>query len=159
LADFVGVSTVHGNASIEKVTKNCLRVMRALNKTNIPVHAGQARPLTRQHFSAKNIHGESGLDGTTLLPELRPEDKTSGKKAVLAMAEAILAQPQGETMLVATGSMTNAALLVSLYPEVIEWLKGVVIMGGAVAVGNVTPVAEFNIWVPFPDNTRNPDFG
>lgn len=63
------------------------------------------------------------------------------------MAEGILAQEKGETMLVATGSMTNMALLVSLFPEVIEWLKGVVIMGGAVSVGNVTPVAEFNIWV------------
>jgi inosine-uridine nucleoside N-ribohydrolase len=50
-------------------------------------------------------------------------------------------------MLVATGSMTNIAILVSLFPEVVEWLKGVVIMGGAVSVGNVTPVAEFNIWV------------
>jgi len=148
--DVIGVSTVHGNASLEKVTKNCLRVMRALNKTNIPVHAGQARPLTRQHFSAENIHGETGLDGTNLLPELRPEDKTSGKKAVLAMAEAILAQPKGEAMLVATGSMTNVGILVSLFPEIIEWLKGVVIMGGAVAVGNVTPVAEFNIWVSSP---------
>jgi uridine nucleosidase len=145
--DVIGVSTVHGNASLEKVTKNCLRVMRALNKTNIPVHAGQARPLTRQHFSAKQIHGESGLDGTNLLPDLRPEDKPSGKKAVLAMAEGILAQPKGEAMLVATGSMTNLGILVSLFPEIIEWLKGVVIMGGAVAVGNITPVAEFNIWV------------
>jgi hypothetical protein len=63
------------------------------------------------------------------------------------MAEGILAQEKGETMLVATGSMTNMALLVSLYPEVVEWVKGVVIMGGAVKVGNVTPVAEFNIWV------------
>lgn len=67
---------------------------------------------------------------------------------MLAMAEGILATEKGETMLVATGSMTNMALLVSLFPEVIEWLKGVVIMGGAISVGNVTPVAEFNIWVP-----------
>ena len=101
----------------------------------------------RPHISATNIHGESGLDGTTLLPELTTEDKVSGKKAVLAMAEGILAQEKGELMLVATGSMTNMALLVSLFPEVVEWVKGVVIMGGAVKVGNVTPVAEFNIWV------------
>jgi inosine-uridine nucleoside N-ribohydrolase len=101
----------------------------------------------RPHISATNIHGESGLDGTTLLPELTVQDKVSGKKAVLAMAEGILAQEKGELMLVATGSMTNMALLVSLFPEVVEWVKGVVIMGGAVKVGNVTPVAEFNIWV------------
>ena len=63
------------------------------------------------------------------------------------MAEGILAQKKGETILVATGSMTNMALLMSLFPEVIEWLKAVVIMGGAISVGNVTPVAEFNIWV------------
>jgi inosine-uridine nucleoside N-ribohydrolase len=132
---------------LNKVTLNCLRILRALNKTNIPVHAGQARGLIHPHFSAENIHGESGLDGTLLLPELTPEDKPSGKKAVLAMAEQILSQEKGKTILVATGSMTNIAILVSLFPEVIDWLKGVVIMGGAVSVGNVTPVAEFNIWV------------
>lgn len=87
------------------------------------------------------------MDGTTLLPELTSEEHVQDKKAVLAMAEGILAQRKGETILVATGSMTNIAILVSLFPEVIEWLKGVVIMGGAVSVGNVTPVAEFNIWV------------
>jgi inosine-uridine nucleoside N-ribohydrolase len=87
------------------------------------------------------------LDGTTLLPELTSEEHVQDKKAVLAMAEGILAQKKGETILVGTGSMTNIAILVSLFPEVIEWLKGVVIMGGAVSVGNVTPVAEFNIWV------------
>ena len=145
-----GVSTVHGNASLDKVTLNCLRILRALNKTDIPVHAGQKRGLTRQHFSAANIHGESGLDGTTLLPELEPEDKPSGRKGVLAMAEGILAQKKGEVILVATGSMTNIAILVSLFPEVVEWVKGVVIMGGAVRIGNVTPVAEFNIWVATP---------
>jgi inosine-uridine nucleoside N-ribohydrolase len=101
----------------------------------------------RENFSASNIHGKSGLDGTALLPQLRPEDKPSGKKAVLAMAEEILARPKDTVMLVATGSMTNVAILVSLFPEVVEWIKGLVIMGGAVSVGNVTPVAEFNIWV------------
>lgn len=132
---------------MEKVTLNCLRILRALNKTNISVHAGQARGLIRPHIGAENIHGKSGLDGTTLLPELGPGDKPSGKKAVLAMAEGILSQEKGSTMLVAVGSMTNVAILVSLFPEVIEWIKGLVIMGGAVNVGNVTPVAEFNIWV------------
>jgi inosine-uridine nucleoside N-ribohydrolase len=121
--------------------------MRALNKTHIPVSAGQPRGLIREHIGARDIHGVSGLDGTTLLPQLTPEDKPSGMKAVLAMADGILAQPKGETMLVATGPMTNAAILVSLFPEVVEHLKGIVIMGGAVAIGNVTPVAEFNIWV------------
>jgi len=143
----IGVSTVHGNASVEKVTLNCLRILRALDKTDIPVHIGASRGLLHQNISAKNIHGESGLDGTTLLPELRREDKPSGKKAVLAMAEALLAQEKGTAVLVATGSMTNLALLISLFPEVVEWLKGFVIMGGAVSVGNITPVAEFNIWV------------
>lgn len=142
-----GVSTVHGNASLNKVTLNCLRILRALNKADIPVYAGQARGLLRPNIAAKNIHGESGLDGTALLPELTSEDKVAGEKAVIAMANAILSQKKDDVMLVATGSMTNVALLVSLYPEVVEWLKGVVIMGGAVSVGNVTPVAEFNIWV------------
>ena len=144
-----GVSTVHGNASLNKVTLNCLRVLRALNKSHIPVYAGQSRGIIRPHISAANIHGESGLDGTTLLPELTVEDKPRAQKAVLAMAEGILAQEEGTVMLVATGSMSNVAILVSLFPEVVGWLKGIVIMGGAVSVGNVTPVAEFNIWVVY----------
>ena len=126
---------------------NCLRVLRALNKTEVPVYAGQARGLLRPNVSAKTIHGESGLDGTTLLPDITPADRVVEGKAVIAMAEAILAQRKNDVMLVATGSMTNIALLASLYPEVVEWLKGLVIMGGAVKVGNVTPVAEFNVWV------------
>jgi uridine nucleosidase len=138
---------VHGNASLDKVTLNCLRVLRALNKTHVPVYSGQARGLIRAHISAKDIHGASGLDGTKLMPELTPEDKVSGNKAVLAMVEKILAQEKGETMLVATGPLSNVAILISLFPEVVEHLKGIVIMGGAVAMGNITPVAEFNIWV------------
>ena len=101
----------------------------------------------RPNIAAKNIHGESGLDGTSLLPELSPADKVAEEKAVLAMAKAILSQQKNEVILVATGSMTNVGLLVALYPEIVEWLRAVVIMGGAVRVGNVTPVAEFNIWV------------
>jgi len=129
--------------------------MRALDKTNIPVHAGLARGLTRENISAADIHGKSGLDGTNLLPALQPEDKPSGKKAVLAMAEEVLARPKGEVILVAIGSMTNIAILVSLYPEVIDWIKGLVIMGGALTVGNVTSVAEFNIWVALHEAIAN----
>jgi len=129
--------------------------MRALNKTDIPVHAGLARGLTRENISATNIHGKSGLDGTNLLPPLQPEDKPSGKKAVLAMAEEVLARPKGEVMLVATGSMTNIAILVSLFPEVIDWIKGLVIMGGGLSIGNINSIAEFNIWVALREATIN----
>jgi uridine nucleosidase len=141
------VSTVHGNATLDRVTLNCLRILRAMNKTNIPVHAGQPRGIIREHISAKDIHGESGLDGTDILPQLTLDDKPSEKKAVLAMAEGILAQEKGQVMLVSTGPLTNAAILLTLFPEVVDWLKGMVIMGGAVNTGNVTRTAEFNIWV------------
>jgi inosine-uridine nucleoside N-ribohydrolase len=103
--------------------------MFILNKSDIPIHAGLSRGLMHENFSASNIHGKSGLDGTALLPQLWPKDKPSGKKAPLTIAEEILARAK-DTVLVATGSMTNVAILISLFPKVVEWIKGHVIMGG-----------------------------
>jgi purine nucleosidase len=118
-----------------------------LNKTHIPVHAGQARGLFGRNTHPDDTKEESGLAGSTYLPELIPECKANGLTAVLAMEKAILTQERGKVVLVASGSMTNIAILASLFPKVVEWLKAVVIMGGGVQTGNINSVAEFNFWV------------
>jgi purine nucleosidase/pyrimidine-specific ribonucleoside hydrolase len=141
--DLLGVTTVHGNQTLEKTTANALRVLELAGRSDIPVAAGAARPLVGPPAVASDVHGESGLDG----PEL-PDPTTSVVEAhaVDFLAERLLAAGAPVT-LVPTGPLTNIALLLSLHPGVVERIERIVLMGGAIAEGNVTPAAEFNIWV------------
>mmetsp|Transcript_18349 Transcript_18349/g.46362 ORF Transcript_18349/g.46362 Transcript_18349/m.46362 type:complete len:342 (-) Transcript_18349:220-1245(-) len=147
----LGISTVAGNQTLSKVTRNALDVLHAAGIHDVPVVAGASKPLIRPSpILCPEIHGESGLDGPQggpLLPR-SPQAAHAGK-AVNVMAETIMKQHaalQGDKRirLVCTGALTNAALLFSLYPELIP-MVGVVIMGGAMGVGNTGPVVEFNI--------------
>ena len=100
-----------------------------------------------KHINAGHIHGESGLDGTDLIPE--PDSDLfypEGSNAIEVMAKAILDSPEPVVLFV-IGPMTNIALLTSVYPEVIPKIKMMPFMGGALYAGNITPVAEFNIMV------------
>ncbi|KAJ1815486.1 Uridine nucleosidase 1 [Coemansia sp. RSA 2599] len=142
----LGVSSVSGNASIENTTANAIRVIQAAGIKGVKVYRGAAKPLTKQTVHASNIHGESGLDGTSLLPP--PDYKTylgSGTNAVNAMHQAIMGS-DAPVSIAAVGPLTNIALLVSVYPEVIPRIKTLSIMGGAVRGGNVSDAAEFNIY-------------
>lgn len=135
---------------MDKVTHNCLSLLTAIGKTNIPVYAGSRKPFMRPAVHAPAIHGESGIEGTTLLPE--PAVAVQPGNAILAMRDAILATPLQSTVLVATGALTNVALLLATFPEVVTHVKEISIMGGAFGDredcrGNITPVAEFNIYV------------
>ncbi|KAG2452151.1 hypothetical protein HYH02_003183 [Chlamydomonas schloesseri] len=167
----LGVSTIGGNQTLAKVTKNALDVLDAVGLSHIDVVAGQPRPLMRKPMLCPEIHGDSGLDGPAggrLLP--RSCRQPLPGKAVNVMFEAIAAahaellkEHQAATAggecgggggggeagcprvrLVCTGALTNAALLLTLYPEASEWVE-VVLMGGAMGVGNTGPVMEFNI--------------
>ena len=131
-----GVTTVAGNQTLEKTTANAIRVLELANRGEIPVAAGAGRPLVREPRVAADVHGETGLDGPDLPP---PQAEPSPQHAVDFLAERI----QGTT-LVATGPLTNVALLLARHPEAKP--ERLVLMGGAIAEGNVTPAAEFNIW-------------
>ncbi|KAK5206561.1 Uridine nucleosidase 1 [Exophiala xenobiotica] len=172
--ELLGISTVHGNASLQKCTNNALSVLEAIGKPEIPVVPGSSRPFCRTVDTASDIHGESGLAGTSLLPQpsRRPLTHCS---AVLEMRDALLAQPKGTAYLVACGPLTNAALLFSLFPDVATHIAGFSAMGGAIGSdfthvsmgppyldssgvshersGNKTPFAEFNIWAD-PESAR-----
>ena len=131
-----GVTTVAGNQTLEKTTANAIRVLELAGREDVPVAAGASRPLVRELHVAANVHGETGLDGPDLPP---PQAEPSSLHAVDFLAENL----DGAT-LVATGPLTNIALLLARYPEARP--ERIVLMGGAIAEGNVTPAAEFNIW-------------
>jgi pyrimidine-specific ribonucleoside hydrolase len=130
-----GVTTVAGNQTLEKTTANALRVLELAGRTDVPVAAGAERPLERELRVAKHVHGETGLDG----PELpRPRTKPVAEHA----AEFLAARLEPGVALVATGPLTNVALLLERggRPE------RIVLMGGSIGEGNITPAAEFNAW-------------
>jgi inosine-uridine nucleoside N-ribohydrolase len=140
--ELLGVTTVAGNQTLEKTTANAIRVLELAGRADVPVAAGAARPLVRDPYVAADVHGESGLDGPTLpAPGAAPLDR----HAVDFMAEVVLASPRPVT-LVPTGPLTNVALFLARHPGAAERLDRIVLMGGAIAEGNVTPAAEFNVW-------------
>jgi pyrimidine-specific ribonucleoside hydrolase len=141
--EVLGVSTVAGNQTLEKTTANALRVLEFAGRGDVPVAAGSDRPLARELFVADYVHGESGLDGPAL-PE--PQGEPVAEHGVDFLAGRILGAERPVT-LVAVGPLTNIALLSTRYPEAVARLERIVIMGGAIAEGNVTPAAEFNVYV------------
>ncbi|MGZ4249957.1 MAG: nucleoside hydrolase [Solirubrobacteraceae bacterium] len=138
----LGVTTVSGNQTLDKTTANAIRVLDHVDRHDVPVAAGAARPLIRERHVAADVHGETGLDGPDLPPPSREPEPTH---AIDWIAHALQTSPTPVT-LVPTGPLTNVALFLTRYPELATKIERVVLMGGAVGEGNVTPAAEFNIW-------------
>ena len=138
--EVLGVTTVHGNQTLEKTTANALRVLDLAGRADLAVAAGAERPLTRELTVASHVHGESGLDGPTLPPASRAP---LAESALEFMLRTIAASARPVT-LVATGPLTNVALLLERAGG--ANVERIVLMGGAIAEGNMTPAAEFNIW-------------
>jgi inosine-uridine nucleoside N-ribohydrolase len=130
--DLRGIVTVAGNQTVDKTTRNALKVLELAGRADIPVVRGAAAPLRRPLRTAAHVHGESGLDGPDLPePSAAPSD----------VDPADWLEPG--VVLVATGPLTNVARLVQrgVHIDRIVW------MGGAIAEGNITPAAEFNAFV------------
>jgi inosine-uridine nucleoside N-ribohydrolase len=138
--EILGVTTVAGNQTLEKTTANAFRVLEFAGRTEIAVAAGADRPLVRDPFVAAYVHGETGLDGPDLPP---PQGTPLDRHAADFLADKIR-ERDGDVTLVPTGPLTNVALMLALHPDARP--ARIVLMGGAVAEGNVTPAAEFNIW-------------
>ena len=141
--DLLAITRVAGNQTLEKTTLNALRVCTLAGIHDVPVAAGCARPLTRPLQVAEDVHGESGLDGPRFG---EPTVRVVGEHAVDLVHRILQEHPEPVT-LVPTGPLTNIALLLALYPELRDRIENVVLMGGAIGEGNVTPSAEFNIFV------------
>lgn len=140
--DLIGVSCVAGNASLERVVDNTLRVLALAGATDVPVAAGASRPLIEPTRDAGHVHGADGLAGVVLPPADR---RAEPEHAVEFLRRTILAHPEPVT-LVALAPQTNLALLLRLHPEVAANLARIVFMGGSAGVGNATALAEFNVW-------------
>ncbi len=140
--ELLAVTTVMGNQTIEKVTRNALAVARVIGMDAVPIARGAYRPLVRTVETAPDIHGESGLDGP-VLPE--PAVALDPRHAVDLIIDTVMAHEPGTVTLVPTGALTNIALAVRKEPRIVERVKQVVLMGGGVHVGNWSAVAEFNI--------------
>jgi inosine-uridine nucleoside N-ribohydrolase len=134
--ELLGVTTVAGNQTLAKTTANAIRVLEHVERNDVPVASGADRPLVRDPFVAAHVHGRTGLDGPKLPPA---QGSPLGAHAVDFLAE----HAHGST-LVAVGPLTNVALFLAMRPEARP--DRIVLMGGAIAEGNITPAAEFNIW-------------
>ena len=137
------LTTAHGNIGIKKTTRNALAVLEFANASHIPVARGCSLPLvTVPGKSGEAVHGSSGI-GNAVLPE--PKSQPINQHALDYLIERILAEPQ-EITLFTIGPMTNLALAIRKEPRIVQALKELVIMGGAIRQGgNITPLAEFNI--------------
>ncbi len=139
--DLLGVSTCHGNNSIENVTRNALSVL-TLGKLDIPLAQGCAEPIAGPRLKPANAHGKSGLDGTDL-PE--PDRAPIDQHAVDFIIDTASAH-RGELVLAIIGPSSNVALALKREPRLTSWLREITIMGGSTGLGNITPLAEFNVW-------------
>jgi inosine-uridine nucleoside N-ribohydrolase len=138
--DLLGVATTYGNQTLEKTTANALRVLELAGRGDVPVATGADAPLERALVVAAHVHGDSGLDGPALPP---PSIEPASTDAVGWMAGVVTDGP-GPVTLVATGPLTNVARYLTEYGTV--GLDRIVLMGGSIAEGNMTPAAEFNVW-------------
>jgi purine nucleosidase/pyrimidine-specific ribonucleoside hydrolase len=138
--DVRALTTVAGNQTLDKTTRNALKVLELAGRTDIPVAAGAQAPLRRPLQTAAYVHCESGLEGPNL-----PEPTVSPVKAHAVDLLADTLQPG--VILVATGPLTNVAELLERHPGMRGRIEAMVWMGGAIGAGNATPAAEFNAFV------------
>ncbi|MEU0601347.1 nucleoside hydrolase [Streptomyces sp. NPDC006393] len=136
------VGCVAGNTDVDQVVRNTLTVLEQAGAPEIPVARGAERPLIEPLRTAHHVHGRDGM-GDLGLPA--PRRRPAGVDAVTLLRREILASPRPVT-LIPTAPLTNIALLLRTHPEVTRNIERIVFMGGAVATGNATAVAEFNVW-------------
>ncbi|KAK7199593.1 nonspecific nucleoside hydrolase [Novymonas esmeraldas] len=140
--ELLAITTVVGNQTLEKVTRNAQLVADIAGIVGVPIAAGCARPLVREVKTAPDIHGESGMDGPQLPPPQLPVDE---RHAVRLIIDLVMSHEPKSITLVPTGGLTNIAMAARLEPRIVDRVKEVVLMGGGYHTGNTTAAAEFNI--------------
>lgn len=140
--DLRAITTVAGNQTLAKVTRNARAVATICGIRGVPIAAGASAPLVRPQRIAADIHGESGMDGP-VLPE--PTVPLDPRGAVDVIIDVVRSAPPGTITLVPTGPLTNIALAARLAPDIVDRVAEVVLMGGGYSKGNATAAAEFNI--------------
>ena len=143
--DVVGITAVAGNVPLSLTEKNALKICELAGRPDTPVFSGADRPLERKLVTAEHVHGKTGLDGPEL-PE--PTMQLQDKHAVDFIVETLMAAEPGEITLCPLGPLTNIALALRKEPAIAPRIREIVLMGGGFFEGgNITPTAEFNIYV------------
>ncbi|RUU92510.1 nucleoside hydrolase [Mesorhizobium sp. M7A.F.Ca.MR.176.00.0.0] len=143
--EIVGISAVAGNVPLKLTEKNARKICELAGRPDIKVYAGAIRPLMRELVTAEEVHGKTGLNGPQL-PE--PTMKLQDQYAVDFIVETLMSEESGTITLCALGPLTNIALALIREPRIAPRIKEIVLMGGGFFEGgNVTPTAEFNIYV------------
>ena len=138
-----GLTPVAGNVPLELTLPNALRLVEIAGRTDIPVAAGAKQPLKRQLVTASYAHGENGLGGVQF-----PEPKTKPvPESAPEFIRRMVRQSPGEIHLIAIGPLTNLALAFQDDPQLPRMIPSITLMGGSLSAGNVSPSAEFNIYV------------
>lgn len=141
--DLLAITTVAGNGTLEQTTHNARAVCSMAGIRDVPIAAGAPGPLVGRLRTAPHVHGESGLDGA----ELGAADVPLAAEHAVDLMARLLREAAQPLTLVATGPLTNVALLLRTYPDVAQRMREIVLMGGSAGVGNIEPLAEFNIHV------------
>ena len=143
--DVLGITTVAGNVPLELTQRNGRLICEMAGKNDTRVFAGCARPLTRDLVTAENVHGKSGIDGVEIY---EPKLPLQPQHAVDFIIETLLAADDRSITLVPTGPFTNIAAAFIKEPAIVPKIDEIVLMGGGFREGgNVTPAAEFNVYV------------
>ena len=144
LVDFLGITVVAGNVSMDLTAKNARIICDWAGAEDFPVYAGAIKPLLRELETAEAVHGKTGLDGTALHEPRCPLQK---QHAVAYLVETLSCAEDASITLCPIGPLTNIALALSIAPEAIRAIKRIVLMGGNYfEAGNMTPAAEFNFF-------------
>jgi purine nucleosidase len=143
--EVLGITAVAGNVPLDLTQKNARIVCELAKRTDIPVFAGCDRPLAHRLVTAEHVHGKTGLDGPDLPDPTMP---LQDMHAVDFIIDTVRQHPSGSVTLCPLGPLTNIASAINKAPDIIEKIDQIVLMGGAYfEVGNITPAAEFNIYV------------
>lgn len=140
--ELLAISTVAGNQTLDKTTRNARRICDVAGITGVPLVEGRADPLRGKRIVADDVHGESGMDGPSFGEPVTPVADTDG---VGYLRDLLRARVEPVTV-VATGPLTNVAALLLAAPDVATKVDRVVFMGGSTERGNVAPYAEFNVY-------------
>lgn len=142
----LGITCVAGNVPLELTQKNARIVCEWAGKPDTKVFAGCTAPMARKLVTAEHVHGKTGLDGPAVLPE--PKMPLQDQHAVDFIIETLRSEDSGTVALCTLGPLTNIATAFQKAPDIVERVQEIIMMGGAYfEVGNITPAAEFNIYV------------
>jgi purine nucleosidase len=142
--EVLAVTAVAGNVPLALTEKNARKIVELAGRGDVPVFAGCERPLVRLPVTAEHVHGRTGLDGADL-PE--PAVPLAPGHAVDAIVDLVQGRPAGTVTICPVGPLTNVASALTKAPDIARRIRQIVLMGGAIGEGNITPSAEFNIYV------------